>query len=672
GCGDGFECGAEVCDDGNTNNCDGCRGNCTAEETGCGDGFECGAEICDDGNTSNCDGCRGNCSADETGCGDGFICGAEACDDGDTDNGDGCSSICAAEATSSVDAGSDGGMSLPDAGGPSPTPNEDASAAGGSSNNQPDAAAGGNGGEGGNGGSGGSGGSDGSGGDRAVGGFGNFNPNAGAAGASSAPRADTGGGCTLVSTNPMPPVSWLVLLGVLGALTLGRRRARTAAIVGTLFSTKVASALTGADTCAATTLSNDSLSSPLVINDTTVGQTDDIDHANAAPPCSEAPLCNGLNNAGNPIAGGQAFPSTGIGPDRVFRFRVDSACTLSVSMLPSAKDLNVMFSRGGCGNAPSDCSCIDDSNVSAQAEQLTEITVSPLVDYYIIVDGFSDTTVTPGDSFSLTITRTLGTCNLTNEVCGNSTTAAGEACDDGNTNDCDGCRGDCSAAETGCGDGFECGAEVCDDGNTDSCDGCRGNCTAEETGCGDGFECGAEACDDGNTDSCDGCNGDCSVAETGCGDGVICPGEDCDDENTSNGDGCSALCATEVMTSLDAGIDAGNTTSSDAGGGSSNDASAAGGTPNTEPDAAAAGNGGENGNGGSGGEDGTGGDRAIGGFGNFGPNAGAGGGASAPTETKDSGCGCVLVGAEATANTRWLAFFGLLTSFALRRRARRR
>jgi cysteine-rich repeat protein len=568
---------------------------------------------------------------------------------------------------SSLDAGSDGGMTPLDAGDTSPTPNEDAAAAGGSSNDAPDAAAGGDAGTS-NGGSGGDNGNSGEGGDRAIGGFGNFNPNAGAAGASSAPRADSGGGCTVVNANRTGSLSWLSLLAVLAVLGLGRRRARTAAIVGTLFSTKVASALTGADTCAATTLSNDSLSSPLVINDTTVGQTDDIDHANAAPPCTEAPLCNGLNNAGSPVAGGQAFPSTGIGPDRVFRFRVDSACTLSVSMTSTTKDLNVMFSRGGCGNAPSDCSCIDDSNVSAETENLTEITVVPLTDYYIIVDGFNDTTVTPGDSFSLTLTRTLGTCNLTNEVCGNSTTAAGEACDDGNTDSCDGCNGDCSVAETGCGDGVICGAEVCDDDNTDDCDGCRGDCSAEETGCGDGFICGAEACDDSNTDSCDGCNGDCSVAETGCGDGVICPGEDCDDENTSNGDGCSALCATEVMTSIDAGVDAGDVTLPDAGGNPGNDASAAAGTSNTEPDAAAGGNGGEDGGTGC-----NGGDRAVGGFGNFNPNAGAGGsGTAAPAETKDSGCGCVLVGAETAVNTRWLVLFGMLTALVLRRRTVRR
>src|SRR5262249_14484224 len=77
-------------------------------------------------------------------------------------------------------------------------------------------------------------------------------------------------------------------------------------------------------------------------------------------------------------------------------------------------------------------------------------------------------------------------------ICGDGILGAGEACDDGNTANCDGCRGDCSAVETGCGDGFLCGAEVCDDGNTANCDGCRGDCSAVETGCGDGFLCGAE------------------------------------------------------------------------------------------------------------------------------------------------------------------------------------
>lgn len=65
-----------------------------------------------------------------------------------------------------------------------------------------------------------------------------------------------------------------------------------------------------------------------------------------------------------------------------------------------------------------------------------------------------------------------GATTTTVAVCGNGTVEDGEACDDANTDDCDGCRGDCSAEETGCGDGFLCGDEACDDGNTAKGDGC--------------------------------------------------------------------------------------------------------------------------------------------------------------------------------------------------------
>jgi cysteine-rich repeat protein len=63
--------------------------------------------------------------------------------------------------------------------------------------------------------------------------------------------------------------------------------------------------------------------------------------------------------------------------------------------------------------------------------------------------------------------------------CGNGAVESGEACDDGNTNNCDGCRGDCSRVDDDCGDGIvECG-EACDDGNTDETDGCYYSCVLE-------------------------------------------------------------------------------------------------------------------------------------------------------------------------------------------------
>ena len=158
-------------------------------------------------------------------------------------------------------------------------------------------------------------------------------------------------------------------------------------------------------------------------------------------------------------------------------------------------------------------------------------------------------------------------------ACGDGALQLGEACDDGNAVDCDGCSADCRV-ESGCGDGVRCGSEACDDGNDNPCDGCFA-CAAEIGAlcgdgavnegcgeqcdppgelctdrcervpvCGDGFVGGSEECDDGNAVGCDGCSADCRI-ESGCGDGVACGGEQCDDGNALSCDGCFA-CVEEV------------------------------------------------------------------------------------------------------------------------------
>ena len=87
--------------------------------------------------------------------------------------------------------------------------------------------------------------------------------------------------------------------------------------------------------------------------------------------------------------------------------------------------------------------------------------------------------------------------------------------------------------------------EQCDDGNDDPCDGCLPSCRLHTNTCGDGFRCDQEACDDGNQDPCDGCLPDCSLHTNTCGDGITCPPEACDDGGTEPGDGCSADCRVE-------------------------------------------------------------------------------------------------------------------------------
>ncbi|HEX5749351.1 MAG TPA: DUF4215 domain-containing protein [Archangium sp.] len=129
--------------------------------------------------------------------------------------------------------------------------------------------------------------------------------------------------------------------------------------------------------------------------------------------------------------------------------------------------------------------------------------------------------------------------------CGDGILQAGEACDDGNILDGDGCSRTCESVEA-CGNGVldSASGEVCDDGNTRDGDGCSANCKSNEK-CGNGVVdvSMGEKCDDGNTRSADGCSADCLSDET-CGnhytDSVI--GEVCDDGNRVAGDGCSADC----------------------------------------------------------------------------------------------------------------------------------
>ncbi|MEC7751268.1 MAG: DUF4215 domain-containing protein [Myxococcota bacterium] len=136
----------------------------------------------------------------------------------------------------------------------------------------------------------------------------------------------------------------------------------------------------------------------------------------------------------------------------------------------------------------------------------------------------------------------------------------GEACDDGNTADDDGCTTNCFVAT--CGDGIQrmdlqpgaSGYEACDDGNLANNDNCRNNCQVAR--CGDGIrrldrpegDAEYEACDDGNRDNEDDCNNTCRLPT--CGDGILRTGlepetegfEECDDGNPIDSDGCLTDC----------------------------------------------------------------------------------------------------------------------------------
>jgi cysteine-rich repeat protein len=93
-CGNGQKEGTEQCDDGNTNNNDGCSNACRLPV--CGNGVREGVEECDDGNTRNGDSCTSQCrnAGVASVCGNGIREGSEECDDGNASNTDLCSTTC--------------------------------------------------------------------------------------------------------------------------------------------------------------------------------------------------------------------------------------------------------------------------------------------------------------------------------------------------------------------------------------------------------------------------------------------------------------------------------------------------------------------------------------------------------------------------------------------------
>ena len=171
----------------------------------------------------------------------------------------------------------------------------------------------------------------------------------------------------------------------------------------------------------------------------------------------------------------------------------------------------------------------------------------------ITFDATPDTTAPdarPDDTGSAEDTGPLPTVE-----CGDGRLGAGEQCDDGNTEDGDGCSSTCRR-EAFCGDGDVGPDEVCDDMNRRSGDGCRSDCQSDES-CGNGVRdvAAGEECDDGNTEDGDGCSADCTTLEM-CGDDIVGDDEECDDGNDDRFDGCAPDCTIErslVVSSLQLG-----------------------------------------------------------------------------------------------------------------------
>ena len=92
---DGNDIGDATCPAGSTGSAPACKPDCTLDYgpcTECGNGTLEPGEYCDDGNTDEHDGCSPTCQSE---CGDGILePPLEMCDDGGTSNGDGCNAFC--------------------------------------------------------------------------------------------------------------------------------------------------------------------------------------------------------------------------------------------------------------------------------------------------------------------------------------------------------------------------------------------------------------------------------------------------------------------------------------------------------------------------------------------------------------------------------------------------
>jgi len=129
--------------------------------------------------------------------------------------------------------------------------------------------------------------------------------------------------------------------------------------------------------------------------------------------------------------------------------------------------------------------------------------------------------------------------------CGNGILEEGEVCDDGNTNDGDGCSRDCLSNER-CGnsvvDSNASSPEQCDDGPNNGQLGHPCSATCHTVRCGNGYVEQGEDCDDGNTVNDDGCDNSCKVTE--CGNAVVNPGEECDLGTGPGGNSDTGICTT--------------------------------------------------------------------------------------------------------------------------------
>jgi hypothetical protein len=93
-----------------------------------------------------------------------------------------------------------------------------------------------------------------------------------------------------------------------------------------------------------------------------------------------------LATSGICAGGGTQVAGTGSGADEVVHFRVWKSCTLSINLFPNGGVNLALYAVRDCGALASSCLRVSDAGAAGTGEVLN-VTVSPLVDYWVLIDG---------------------------------------------------------------------------------------------------------------------------------------------------------------------------------------------------------------------------------------------------------------------------------------------
>ena len=444
-CGDGILASGEACDDGNTANGDGCNSMCLIENgSPCTVDNECASGVCDTVGSNTCEPANA--------CGNGVIEGSEACDDGNTSNGDGCSSSC-----------------LRENGQPCTNDNQCQSTV-----------------------------------------------------------------CDTVGSNTCEPAN---------ACGNGKVDSGEACDDG---------GTANGDGCSSTCLLENG--EPCTNDNQCASDTCDTLGSNT---CEPANSCgNGAVESGEYCDDGNT--SNGDGCSSNCLRENGQPCTNDNQCASTVCDTvgsSTCEPANACGNGAVEAGEACDDGGTANGDGCSS---SCLLE--------NGEPCTNDNQCTSTVCDTAGsnTCEPAN-ACGNGTVEAGEACDDGNTATGDGCDNSClleigepcsngpqcasgvcntgamppvCAPPSGCGNGSLDAGEACDDGNNNNGDGCNASCLLEDLEpCTDNSQCASNACDTLGSNTCE-------PADM-CGNGTVETGEACDDGGTANGDGCNSTCELE-------------------------------------------------------------------------------------------------------------------------------